>query len=139
MKNIKFYKKILPLVMDFTNPSSSIGFANSERKSFMERGEASLTLVLAFIHHLVISNNLSFEMVASFLSKITEYLIIEFVPREDSQVELLLKTRNDIFSFYNIDSFKENFSKYFKIIKEEKIENSKRTLFLMEAKKWKSI
>ena len=74
-------------------------------------------------------------MVASFLSKITEYLIIEFVPREDSQVELLLKTRNDIFSFYNIDSFKENFSKYFKIIKEEKIDNSKRTLFLMEAKK----
>ena len=132
--NNKDNDRILPLIMDFTNPSSGIGFSNNERKSFMDRGNANLTLVLAFIHHLVISNNLSFEMVADFLSKITKYLIIEFVPKEDSQVELLLKTRNDIFDFYNIETFKEEFSKYFKIIKEEKIDNSKRTLFLMEVK-----
>lgn len=129
---------ILPLVMDFTNPSSAIGFSNSERKSFMDRGNANLTLVLAFIHHLVISNNLSFEMVADFLSNITNYLIIEFVPKEDSQVELLLKTRNDIFKFYNIDNFKKEFSNYFNIISEDKINNSKRTLFLMEVKNERS-
>lgn len=131
--------KILPLIMDFTNPSSGIGFSNIERKSFMDRGNANLTLVLAFIHHLVISNNLSFEMIADFLSKITKYLIIEFVPKEDSQVKLLLKTRNDIFNFYKIDTFKDEFSKYFNIILEEKIDNSKRTLFLMETKNEKSL
>ena len=132
---LKNNSNILPLVMDFTNPSSGIGFSNSERKSFIERGNASLVLVLAFIHHLVISNNLSFEMVADFLSSITKYLIIEFVPKEDSQVKVLLKTRNDIFDFYDIDNFKKEFSKYFKIINEEKIGNSERTLFLMEVKR----
>ena len=123
---------ILPLIMDINNPSSSIGFSNSERESFMERGNAGLTLVLAFLHHMVISNNLSFEMVSDFLSKITKYLIIEFVPKEDSQVQILLKTRRDIFDDYNIDKFREVFSKKFKIIREESIKGSKRTLFLME-------
>ncbi len=125
---------ILPLVMDFTNPSSGIGFANSERKSFIDRGNASLTLVLAFIHHLVISNNISFEMLAEFLSKITKYLIIEFVPKEDSQVQLLLKTRKDNFDFYNIPNFKKEFTKYFSIIAEQEIKESKRILYLMEVK-----
>ena len=73
-------------------------------------------------------------MIGNFLSKITKYLIIEFVPKEDSQVQLLLKTRNDIFDFYNINNFKKDFSNYFNIISEEEIDNSKRILFLMEIK-----
>ena len=118
--------------MDFTNPSSGIGFANVERKSFIDRGKSSLTLALAFIHHMVISNNVSFDMLAKFLSSISNYLIIEFVPKDDSQVELLLKTRKDIFDFYNVVMFKKEFSKYFDIIDEVKIKGSKRILFLMK-------
>ena len=135
----KTNNNILPLIMDFTNPSSGIGFANSERKSFIERGNASLTLVLAFIHHLIISNNLSFEMIAEFLSKITKYLIIEFVPKEDSQVQLLLKTRKDKFYFYDINNFKQIFSIYFNIIQEKEIANTERVLFLMEVKNEKTL
>ena len=126
---------ILPLIMDINNPSSAIGFANRERNSFMDRGKASLTMVLAFIHHMVISNNISFEMASAFFSKITKYLIIEFVPKEDSQVQVLLKTRTDIFDHYNLETFKEVFSKDFSILEEHKITNSNRTMFLMEVKK----
>lgn len=135
LQNKEKQTSILPLVMDFTNPSSGIGFANCERMSFMERGGASLTLVLAFLHHLVISNNLSFEMVSHFLSSITHYLIIEFVPKEDSQVQLLLKTREDIFNNYDIQHFKDVFSNDFNILEEVLIPNTKRTLFLMEVLK----
>ena len=125
---------VLPIIMDIFNPSSGIGFSNDERKSFMDRGSATVTLSLAFLHHLVISNNVPFDMVAKFFFQITKYLIIEFVPKEDSQVQLLLKTRRDIFEFYTIDSFKKSFSKYFNICEEDKILHSERTLFLMEAK-----
>ena len=131
-------KNILPLIMDIWNPSSNIGFANRERSSFMDRGCASLTLALAFLHHLVISNNLSFEMVAEFFSKITRYLIIEFVPKEDSQVQLLLQTREDIFDFYSIETFRRVFSQYFDIIDEKTIDQSSRSLFLMEVRDGKS-
>ena len=79
-----------------------------------------------------ISNNISFEMLVNFLSKITKYLIIEFVPKEDSQVQLLLSTREDIFPLYDLDNFKKEFSEKFKILKEVKIKDSERTLFLME-------
>ncbi len=125
---------ILSLVLDLNNPSSDIGFSNNERKSFISRANSKLTLALAIIHHLSISNNLPFNMTADFFSKVTKYLIIEFVPKEDSQVQILLNSREDIFPNYDIDHFKEAYKEYFQIIKEIKIEESKRTIFLMERK-----
>ena len=73
-------------------------------------------------------------MTAEFFSKVTKYLIIEFVPKEDSQVQILLNSREDIFPNYDIDHFKHTYKEYFKIIEEISIEESKRTLFLMERK-----
>ena len=89
--------KILPLCLDLTNPSPSIGWANKERLSLIERGPADIVLALALIHHLAISNNLPFSLIAAFLSQVCRFLIIEFVPKNDSQVQRLIRTREDIF------------------------------------------
>ncbi|TLN09538.1 class I SAM-dependent methyltransferase [bacterium] len=45
-------KKMLPLLLDLTNPSPAIGWENRERESLAERGPADLVLALAVIHHL---------------------------------------------------------------------------------------
>jgi hypothetical protein len=82
--------KVLPILLDLTNPSSGIGWANRERMSFMERGPADAVLSLALIHHLIISNNVPTAKIAEFFSEISASLIIEFVPKSDSQVERLL-------------------------------------------------
>ena len=124
--------KILPLVMDFTNPSSNIGFASLERSSLIDRCNAKCIMALAIIHHICISNNVSFDMLANFLSKLGEYLIIEFVPKNDSKVVKLLKTRNDIFDWYTQTNFESVFSKYYKLINKNKIKNSKRVIYLMK-------
>lgn len=126
-------KNILPLLLDLTNPSPAIGFASLERKSVTDRGGCKCILALAIIHHIAISNNVSFDKIAEWFSKLGKYLIIEFVPKNDSQVEKLLKTRNDIFDWYNIDNFEELFSSYYKIISNSKIKNSKRVIYLMES------
>jgi len=84
---------LLPLVMDLTNPSPSLGWANEERDSFLERGPADLILALALIHHLVISNNVPLVEFASFLAKTGHRAIVEFVPKEDQQVQKLLLTK----------------------------------------------
>ena len=89
-------------------------------------------MALAFIHHMAISNNVSFDMIANWFSKLGEYLIIEFVPKNDSQVQKLLKTRKDIFDHYNEKDFEETFKNYFKIIEKNKINDSKRILYLMK-------
>lgn len=123
---------MLPLLLDLVNPSSSIGFANEERKSLSERGSIKCIMALAIIHHICISNNVSFLEFARWLSKLGRYLIIEFVPKEDSQVCKLLTTRKDIFNEYDDKHFEKEFNKYFKILQKEEIVDSKRIIYLME-------
>ncbi len=122
---------ILPLVLDLTNPSAAIGWGNIERMSLTERGSTDTIIALALIHHLAISNNLPFDKIASFFSSICNSLIIEFVPKNDSQVKKLLKTREDIFIDYTEEQFVHVFGKYFKSIRSSRVSNSARTIYLM--------
>lgn len=125
---------VLPLILDLTNPSSGIGWNNNERASIIDRGPVDAVLALALIHHLAISNNLPLEKIAAFLSSICRYLIIEFVPKEDSQVQRLLATREDIFPNYTYPGFEAAFKQFFDIQHSVKITDSNRTLYLMEGK-----
>lgn len=124
---------ILPLILDLTNPSPAIGFGGCERKSFSDRAPVKCVMALALIHHIAISNNVPFMEIADWFSKLGEYLIIEFVPKDDSKVEKLLKTREDIFDNYNIKSFEKCFSEYFEILKKNNINKSKRIIYLMRS------
>ncbi len=122
---------ILPLVLDLTNPSPAIGWENRERLSLLERGPADTVLALALIHHLAIGNNLPLPKVARFFSRICSRLVIEFVPKMDSQVQRLLATREDIFPDYTQGAFEEHFRRFFEIAAQDGIEGSERTLYLM--------
>jgi ribosomal protein L11 methylase PrmA len=123
---------MLPLVLDLTNPSPALGWANAERNSLAQRGPADMALALALVHHLAISNNVPLPDLAAFFSQITHWLVIEFVPKEDSQVQRLLATRKDIFDHYDRQGFEQAFSQYFTIRDVKEVEGSKRTLYLME-------
>lgn len=127
-------KNILPLFLDLTNPSPSLGWANQERDSWQNRGPADTLMALALVHHLAISNNLPFDKIASYFSSLGHNLIIEFVPKSDSKVEKLLSTREDIFSEYDQSHFEEAFSRYFNIQDTKNIKDSKRVLYLMTKK-----
>jgi hypothetical protein len=125
---------ILPLLLDLTNPSPSIGWENQERMSLAERGPADVVMALALIHHLAISNNVPLGRIASFLSRICNWLIIEFVPKCDSQVQRLLATRDDIFTDYTQAAFEREFGEYFVMEDSVIIKGSERVLYLMRGK-----
>ena len=125
---------VLPLIIDLTNPSPSIGWENEEHKSFLNRGPADMVFALALVHHLAISNNLPLEKICDLLAGIGKHLVIEFVPKEDSQVKRLLSSRDDIFSDYTLDNFISAFSKKFTIQHQELIPGSLRQIFLMKRK-----
>ncbi len=125
---------ILPLLLDLTNPSSGIGWQNKERLSLLQRGPADTAFALALIHHLAISNNLPFNRIADFFKEVCTSLIVEFVPKTDSQVQRLLSTRKDIFPDYKQEVFESEFSRYFTVQRSEKIKDSERTLYLMRRK-----
>ena len=126
--------RVLPLVLDLTNPSGGIGWANQERMSLEERGSADMVMALALVHHLAISNNLPFAKIAEFFAQIGRSLIIEFVPKEDSQVHRLLATREDIFPNYTQADFEKEFGRLFTVTARDPVKGSKRVIYLMRVK-----
>ncbi|NJD59459.1 MAG: SAM-dependent methyltransferase [Anaerolineales bacterium] len=125
---------LLPLIMDFSNPSPSLGWHGHERLSLLQRGSADVVLALAIIHHLAISNNVPLFLLADYFHELGHWLIIEWVPKDDSQVQVLLSSRSDIFIDYHQDGFESAFSRYFNIDDRTPIIDSGRVLYLMEKK-----
>lgn len=123
---------ILPLIQDLTNPSPDIGWANRERDSLRRRSPVDMIMALALVHHLAISNNVPLIKIAEYFSCMSKHLLIEFVPKEDSQVRRLLANREDIFDDYNLKGFENAFSHHYKIIESEQIRETERHLFLMK-------
>ena len=126
---------LLPLILDLTNPSPAIGWANQERESALSRARPDAILALALIHHLAIGNNVPFEALAEFLAGLCGSLIIEFIPKEDVQVQRMLASRTDVFPRYTRRDFEETFALHFSTRRAEQIEGSSRWLYLMESKK----
>ena len=125
---------LLPLLMDFTNPSPGLGWHNRERDSLVERAPADALLALALIHHLAIANNVPLPQLAEFFRALGHWLIIEFVPKDDSQVQILLASRQDIFPDYHVQGFESAFSAAFSIHEKIVLPDTGRLLYLMEAR-----
>lgn len=134
------YKKIrnetsspmLPLVLDLTNPTPAIGWANQERASFMRRAKADFVLALALCHHLHFSGGIPFSMIADFFSQLIKAgggLLVEFVPAEDSQVKRLLAARNVRLDDYTLANFCQAFANAgFRQVAQHRVAESCRTL-----------
>lgn len=128
-------KNILPLWIDILSPTASIGWENQERTSLLLRPLPDTIMALALVHHLAIANNLPLGKLAQFFAKLCRSLIIEFIPKEDQQVRMLLQNREDIFPDYNRQSFENEFSKNFTLKKRAALSDSKRVLYLMVNRK----
>lgn len=125
---------LLPLLQDFTNPSAGIGWANRERDALAQRGPADLLLALALIHHLALSNNTPLVKISEYFRELGQALIIEFVPKSDSQVQRMLASREDIFPDYTPEGFETAFSRHWEIIEQVPIAESGRTLYWLKGK-----
>jgi hypothetical protein len=125
---------MLPLVMDLTNPSPALGWSHEERDALLDRGPADTVIALALIHHLALSNNVPLERLARFFARAGRHLIIEFVPKNDSQVQRLLATREDVFPAYHQEGFEQAFARCFEILEQVDIAGSDRTLYLMRTR-----
>ena len=122
---------ILPLLVDLMNPSPAHGWAHAERMSLEERGPADAVMALALVHHLAIARNVPLERVAEFFSRLGRFLVIEFIPKSDSQVRKLLLNRPDIFPGYTKEGFELAFKTHFQIVRAMPVQQSERWLYLM--------
>lgn len=103
---------ILPIVLDLSSPSPSLGWACQERKSFVERCDADMVIALALFHHLFFTVGVPFTQIAQFFASIIRpggVLVCEYVPKEDGQVQRMLSARDDIFDGYTKQMFTKSF------------------------------
>ncbi len=84
-----------------------------------------LAIALALIYPLAISNNPPFSMIAAYFRDLAPWLLIEFVPKSDSQVLRFLASRED---------FENTYQQAYDTRKVQDIRGSQHRLYLMERK-----
>jgi hypothetical protein len=123
---------VLPLLLDLTNPSPGLGWAHGERASLVARGPVDVVMALGLIHHLAISNNVPLGHISRFFASLGHHVLVEWVPKEDSQVEKLLATRKDVFPHYHREGFQAAFAKDFDAASVVEIPGTRRALYLFK-------
>ncbi len=124
---------VLPLLLDLTNPSSGMGWAGEERDGLAGRGPVDCVMALGLVHHLAISNNVPLGRVGRYLAQLGRTVILEFVPKEDSQVVKLLATRKDVFPDYHRAGLEAAFAPYLALEEAVDIPGMTRTLYRFRA------
>lgn len=119
----------LPLSLDLTNPSPSMGWQQSERLGFAERRNADMVLCLALIHHLVIGRNLPLTEVLDWLVSLAPKGVIEFVPKEDPMANQLLTWKPNVAPDYDLGTIRSMLQSRARIDREEVVTSSGRVLF----------
>lgn len=127
-------RNLLPLVQDLTDPSAAIGWNNSERYSLAERGPTDLVLALALVHHLAIGNNVPLPMFAAGMARLGRHAVIEWVPKTDPKVQMLLASREDVFPTYHRDGFEEALGAHFEILSRDPIGGTERQIYLLRSR-----
>lgn len=123
-----------PLLLDLANPSPGLGWANRERASFVERGPCDAVLCLGLLHHLVIGAGVPLDEVAGLLRRLCRHLVVEWVPKEDPQVQRMLAPRSDIFPEYVAEGFEAAFARHFRVERSVSPASGPRRLYWMSAR-----
>jgi ribosomal protein L11 methylase PrmA len=122
---------VLPLWIDLSNPTPSQGWAHTERASLAGRGPAEAGLALALVHHLAIGGNVPLADIAAWFATACEWLIIEWVPKDDPMVQRLLASREDVFAEYTAEHFEAAIGRWFSIEGSHAVRGSQRILYVL--------
>lgn len=124
---------ILPLVVNLSRPTPSMGWRNLETLSFLERAEGHFdaVLMLAVVHHLLVTDLIPLEEIIEQASRLTtEWLVIEYVGPDDPQFKRLLRGRDALYGWFKKDAFEAELIKRFEIISQYEVVDNGRWLYL---------
>ena len=122
-------EKILPLVMNLTDPSPGIGWRNRERKPFEERGKPDLVFALALLHHVSITGNVPMREIVDWLRSLDTALVVEFMTREDPMVKKLLAAKRVEHTDYDQPFFEQLLNEHFEVRETQQLPSGTRILY----------
>lgn len=125
---------ILPLAVDLTRPSPATGWRNRECPSFLDRARGAFdgVLMLAVLHHMIVSERVPVHEVLALAAEITsDLLIIEFVGPQDPMFRRIARGRDHLHADLDTSTFEAAAAPYFEIAKKERVADKHRWLYAL--------
>lgn len=124
---------VLPLVVNLARPTPAIGWRYCECDSFLERaqGRFDLVLLLAVIHHLMVSERIPIEEVLNLAAGMTTgAAVVEYVDPSDPMFVTIARGREHLHAGFTVDAFEQCAKRWFTIQRREQV-NQTRWMFLL--------
>jgi hypothetical protein len=126
-------RRVLPLVLDLSDPSPGLGWRSRERPPFVERVRPDLVLCLAVVHHLALTNTVPLDEIVAFLGDFGAPLVVEFPHHDDVMASrLLARKRTGVFDAYNRQNWERALQSRFRVVASETLPGGTRTLYSCE-------
>ncbi len=129
--------QVLPLVVNFSQPSPATGWSNAECASFLERarGRFDLVLLLAVVHHLLVTDRVPLNELLALVAELTTALaVIEFVEPNDPMFRRLVRGRDNLYAHLTREFFERALVGFFDILHTETLAGGSRILYLLKRK-----
>jgi len=120
--------------VNLTRPSPGIGWRNQECAPFLERarGRFDAVLMLAVIHHMLVTERVPLEDILSLAAELTtDLLVIEFIAADDSMFQRLVRGREELHKDLTTEVFETICTRHFEITRRQHVPDTARTLYVM--------
>jgi SAM-dependent methyltransferase len=129
---------ILPLVVNLARPTPAAGWNNAETPSFLDRarGHFDGVLMLALIHHLLVSERIPLESIVDLAAALVSQAepgiaIIEFIAPDDSMFRRLVRGREELYRHLTREYFETGVRRRFDVVRVQHTEGTARWLYLL--------
>ena len=129
---------ILPLVVNLARPTPSTGWLNDECPSFLDRARGSFdaVLMLAVIHHLLVTERIPLAQIIKLASEMTtKFLVIEYVPPEDPMFRGITRGREHLHMNLTREAFETVCQEFFETERSQQLGDSGRWVYLLRKKR----
>jgi SAM-dependent methyltransferase len=128
----------LPLVVNLARPTPGTGWRNQECSPFLDRakGRFDAVLMLALIHHLLVTERIPLPDILNLASDLTtDLLIIEFIAPTDGMFRRITRGRDHLHADLNVGLFEAACCRHFEVVRSQHLEGSSRWLYLLRKKR----
>lgn len=129
---------ILPLVVNLARPTPGAGWRNQECDSFLDRarGGFDMVLMLAVIHHLLVTERIPLEEILELTAELTrDYALIEFVAPEDPMFQRIVRGRETLYAHLTRERFEAAAAPRFEQVECVRIGGLHRWLYLFRRRR----
>ena len=128
---------ILPLVVNLARPSPALGWRNAECPSFLDRAAGAFdgVLMLALIHHLLVTERIPLEEILRLAYELTnQLLVIEFIEPQDAMFRRLTRGREALHASLTAAVFEQACAPYFEIVRSLALPGTQRRMYCLKRK-----